>query len=516
MKLSKLSKIVLFPFFAGVFSIPSIFSLLRQGFFTSDDGGWMIIRFAAFYSSFSDGQFPVRFLKGLNFGYGYPVANFLYPGFMYMATPFHFLGFGFVDSVKIVLMLSFIFSSVFTFLWLRTLFGKLPSLIGSVLFVYTPYHLYDLYKRGSVGEIVSLTFVPLVLYGVEKRNYYVISISIFLLIVSHNSMALLFLPVIVSYILIRYFLDKKIFFGVGTGIALSSFFIVPAVFELGYTYFKKTTISNPSEYFVGLEMIGIISILLLLASLVIFKMGRKNNNVSHNGLFVLFISVSFISMFLSTFLSEVIWKTPIASLLQFPFRVLSLLLLTNAFFAAYILNFLKGTRRYVVFILLLIISFYSSFKFMKPAEFTNIPDTVYATNPATTTVKNEYMPMWVKEFPTSQYEHKVELLNGKGEVINVIERSNRISFELDNSTSTKIRLNTVYYPGWRAYVDNNEVDIHYENSKGVMDIPIAEGQRNIRFVFSETPLRILADGISVIAVVLLIAYSFRKVYKFKK
>ncbi len=515
MKLSKLSKIVLFPILAGILSIPSIFSLLRQGFFTSDDGGWMIIRFAAFYSSFSDGQFPVRFLKGLNFGYGYPVANFLYPGFMYMATPFHLLGFGIVDSIKIVVIFSFIFSSVFTFLWLRTLFNKLPSLIGSVLFVYTPYHLFDLYKRGSVGEIVSLTFVPLVLYGIEKRNFYVISIAIFLLIISHNSMALLFLPLILAYIFIRYSVDKKLILGVGTGIALSSFFIFPAVLELGYTYFKKTSISNPSEYFVGIDLIGIISILLPLASLVVYRLMRKNKKDS-TGIIFLFITVSLIGIFLSTSLSEFLWKTPIASLLQFPFRVLALLLVSNAFLSAFIVNFFKGSIRIVVCVVILCVSAYSCISFLKPEEFNDIPDSVYATNPATTTVKNEYMPIWVTEFPESQYEHKVELLNGVGEVGNLIEKSNNISFDLNNNTATEIRLNTVYYPGWRAYVDNNEVKIQYMNPKGVMDIPIAEGQKNIRFVFSETPARLIADLISGLAVIALMLYPFWVRNKFKK
>lgn len=516
MKLSKLNKILLFPVLAGIFSIPSIFSLLRQGFFTSDDGGWMIIRFAAFYSSLSDGQFPVRFLKGLNFGYGYPVANFLYPGFMYMATPFHLLGFGLVDSIKIVLVASFIFSGVFTFLWLRTIFGNLVSLIGAALFVYTPYHLHDLYKRGSVGEIVALTFVPLLLFGIERKNYYLISISIFLLIISHNSMALLFLPVIITYILIRYSLDKKILFGVGTGIALSSFFILPAVFELGYTYFKTTSISNPSEYFVGIDLIGFISILLVIASLVVYRFKKSSKHKIHRRLFILFIGVSLLSIFLSTTPSELLWKTPIASLLQFPFRVLALLLLSNAFLAAFTLDYFKGTLRILVFVFILCVTTYSSFIFLKPAEFADIADAVYATNPDTTTVKNEYMPIWVKQFPKSQYDHKVELLNGVGEVKNLIERSNFISFESFSNTTRAIRVNTIYYPGWKAYVNKKEVNIEYDNPNGVMEIDTPSGEQNVQFIFSETPLRIFANLVSLFAVLILVSYPLLRFIKLKK
>jgi len=72
--------------------IPIIF-ILKPGFPVTDDGTWLIIRFSAFFESFKSGQFPVRFLYRLNDGMGYPVSNFLYPLYMYLATPIHIVGF---------------------------------------------------------------------------------------------------------------------------------------------------------------------------------------------------------------------------------------------------------------------------------------------------------------------------------------------------------------------------------------------------------------------------------------
>ena len=77
---------------------PLILPLLSKGFFVSDDGEWMVIRFSAFYEALRSGQFPVRFLMRLNQGYGYPVSDFLYPGFMYLGVPLHVIGFSFVDT----------------------------------------------------------------------------------------------------------------------------------------------------------------------------------------------------------------------------------------------------------------------------------------------------------------------------------------------------------------------------------------------------------------------------------
>jgi len=97
----------------AIFCLPSILPLFHPGFFQSDDGEWMIIRFSAFFQALSDGQFPVRFLGRLNHEYGYPVANFLYPGFMYLGVPIHILGIGFVDTIKIIFGFSMIGSAIF-------------------------------------------------------------------------------------------------------------------------------------------------------------------------------------------------------------------------------------------------------------------------------------------------------------------------------------------------------------------------------------------------------------------
>ena len=119
-------------------SVPTIMALFNPGFFQSDDGEWMIIRFASFYSALRDGQFPVRYLSSLNYGYGYPVANFLYPGFMYLATLIHVLGFGFVESIKIVLGLSMVGSAIFCYFWLSRFFDRFSSFVGSLFYLYTP------------------------------------------------------------------------------------------------------------------------------------------------------------------------------------------------------------------------------------------------------------------------------------------------------------------------------------------------------------------------------------------
>src|SRR5689334_19214197 len=80
-----------------------LWPLLKPGFFKTDDGNWMIIRLSAFFQTWREGQFPVRFLGRLNHSYGYPVSNFLYPGFLYIGSLIHALGLSFVTTVKVIL-----------------------------------------------------------------------------------------------------------------------------------------------------------------------------------------------------------------------------------------------------------------------------------------------------------------------------------------------------------------------------------------------------------------------------
>src|SRR3989344_7392846 len=99
-----------------------LWPIMRPGFFISDDGEWMIIRLSAFYQSLAQGQFPVRFLTRLNHSYGYPVANFLYPGFLYIGSLLHWVGISLVGSIKLILAGSIVGASVGLYAWLSRRF----------------------------------------------------------------------------------------------------------------------------------------------------------------------------------------------------------------------------------------------------------------------------------------------------------------------------------------------------------------------------------------------------------
>ncbi|RJQ37718.1 hypothetical protein C4559_03215 [Candidatus Microgenomates bacterium] len=511
------SKIIIV-IFLFLFSFPSIFSLLSPGFFQTDDGEWMAIRFSAFHQAFRDGQIPVRFLDRLNNGFGYPVANFLYPGFMYLGEPIHFLGFNFVNTIKIIFGLSMISSAFFTYLWLSKFFNKSSAFIGSLFYLYTPYHLFDLYKRGSIGEVLSLAVIPFVFWQIERKSFLWISLGIFFLILSHNTLALLFIPLIFLYFLISQKGNLKFFLfsnwlPIIFGVFLSAFFWLPAIFELSYVRFSNVLVSDFKQYFAPLELIGLSTIIVLSFSTfflygVLTSFSFKNwAKLNAEKIFVLMLFISFLSIFFSSKISFSLWNYIPFSFIQFPFRLLSYLPLSLSFLCAFIIFKLEGKKQIIAYFVLFSVLVLSSLPYFKPAEFFDKNDSSYATNEGTTTVKNEYMPKWVKQNPTEHFKNKVEFEEGKGEINNLFYDSKKISFDVVSPEISSITVNIIYYPGWKAYINNKETSINFNNEKGLISLSMPKGESSVVLTLSETPLRLFADIISILSFISLIIFN---------
>ena len=477
-----------------LFILPGVWALLQPGFFLSDDGEWMVIRFSAFYENLVNGQFPVRFLSRLNNGFGYPVSNFLYPLFMYIGTPIHALGFSFVDTIKIILGGSLILGGIFSFLWLRRMFGNAASFAGALVYSLFPYHLWDIYKRGSVGEVLALSIVPFILWQTKRRNLTLVSLGIGSLIVSHNTLALLFLPVIAGYMILNTNL-KFLFLTMLLGLGLSAFFSLPAIYDLRFTVFSQVSVSNFSDYFINqtnLSLLGLISPAIIILSVLLFK---KNKN------FLYFLLITLVSAFLTFDISSIFWKF-LSPLVQFPFRFLSVVMLGLAFLAAFNIEKLTGRVQKTALTIIILLIFISAKDFLYPSKLQNYPDSYYSTNQDTTTVKNEYMPKWVKNLPLS-YSSKVEVVEGSSKIENLKLSPNKIMF--DAFSEGKIQVNTVYFPGWKVFVNGEEAGVSYEEN-GLIMFDIQEKENKIEAKFAETNLRLFFDFISIISLILVVGW----------
>jgi hypothetical protein len=469
----------------GIALIP----LLRHGFFVTDDGDWMIIRLSAFYQSFREGQFPVRLLGRLNFSYGYPIANFLYPGFMYLGSLIHAVGFSFENSVKIIMGMSFIVSGIFGYLWLRKFFSSFASSIGAMTIPLAPYMLFDAYKRGSVGELLAISISLICLWAIEEKKYWLLPLVYGFFLTSHNTLALMLTIVLMIYIIVRreWWAFKAVLIGLG----LAAFFWIPALYERKYVMFDQAIISNPFEYFATGGTIYLFHAVQVLSACGWLLFIRKKSSQEK-----MLASIFLLAIFFASALSAPFWSvSSIARVIQFPYRFLGVACIAGSFFVARIIDEWKNAGKYIAIVFLGII-FLHTYNVLSPVRYVERPEGFYSTNEATTTVADEYLPKWVTTRPLKRSFERLTWFSGSGKIHPIKLTTQTVQADIEANEVSIIQINSIFYPGWGILLDGIPQVIDYDNTDGLIRVTIPAGKHTLFAQFRETGPRFLADCLS--------------------
>ncbi len=394
-----------------VLLFPLLWPLVTPGFFRSDDGEWMVIRLVAFFDTLRSGQFPVRFLWNLNHGFGYPVTNFLYPLPFYFGSLIHLVGFSFIDSIKIIFVLSFVLSAWFMYILVNKKWGKWAGMAAGLFYVYAPYRIFDVYSRGSLGESVAFIFIPLVFLFLNNKKVIPAALAIAALISSHNVIAFLFFPIIILFMFIKKFDIRNLILVILLALGASSWFWFPALYDLQYTRATMTQVANFKDYFLNFNLLG-----LIIPAVVVLSIKDKNLSFARWTLLL--------SLFFAVPISGFLWEiSPLPKLVQFPWRFLSV----TVFFASILVGSLVKTKKLFFFFMVAII-----ITTRITVDKIYFGDEYYVTNDDTTTVKNEYMPKWVKSDPTQRTSANAAVyfpgINPSNFDANGIVRAEKITF----------------------------------------------------------------------------------------
>ena len=476
-----------------VASILVLWPLLRQGFFITDDGDWMIIRLSAFYQSIAEGQFPVRFLGRLYHNFGYPVSNFLYPGFMYVGSIIRAIfGFSYVDIIKILLGISIAGSGTILYSALRKKYDILSSLGGAASFILSPYVAFDLYTRGSVGELFAFLPASILLYALLARLYWVVPAATAVLILSHNSLALLFIAAfsILSFSQVKPWTYIR---GMILGVGMATFFWLPALFERRFVIFDQVSVADSFSYFVGFPNIYLLGVAVFAALAILVRTHKREIHVEKiSAMIVLIASV------LALPISRVVWvMIPfLSSLMQFPYRFLSLSCMVGAIAVAYCMSQVPKGHKVILLVLIFGLLGYQIVYKQLSIAYVDRVEGYYSTNEGTTTVKNEYMPRWVQVIQTARAIKKVEVLSGDATYFSGKETPQRIDGIIEAQSESLVQINTVYYPGWGVAIDGQLTTVDYKNPNGVMRIIVPTGRHRLEASFRETGFRLITDIVS--------------------
>jgi len=519
--------------------------LFTPGYFPMHDDT-QIARVVVMGRALRQGQFPVRWVSDLGYGYGYPIFNFYGPLPYYIGGFLYALGLSGLLATKIMMGIGLVGAGLAMYFTLSEIVGVLGGILGATLYMLAPYHAVQAYVRGSVGEYYALIFLPLIFLGLWRvctRKHGISgvllgSFGIAGLIVSHAILGyagVLFIGIILLLYATYFFRKvitgdkiKKIFFLFMLGLGLSAFFWLPAITEMRYTNVASqiTNTANFRDHFVcpiqlwdsvwgyggsskgcldGLSFkVGkihlLIGLVVLLGIIFGFIRNIRGKYISGIGLSILLLSCFFMLS-----VSQPVWQVlPLFAYVQYPWRFLTFAIFGVSLIASQIVYLPTSKLLRVVCVGICIIGvvfveakrFVPQYTYNRPAaDFETDIDIRYRASK----ISDEYLPGDVLRPKEAQNVVRDTIAKSDFYTVEIMEISDtykKIAFHANGDT--RARINTAYFPGWHYVV--NVDDITPAIDHGLPTIPIPSGYSVMQMRFTDTPVRTIGNVISLLSI----------------
>ncbi len=514
--------------------LPAVKDLFIPGGFTSHDLNHHVIRQISMNKLLSEGQFPPRWSGEINHEYGYPVFLFNYPLPPLIGEIIHQLGFGFVDSVKGVFLISILISGVGMYLFLKSLFNnRLAAVLGAIFWIYAPVRFLNVYVAAALGNALACGIIPYLFWCTTEviktgKTKWVIWGGMFLslLIMTHNVSVVMFIPVLALFVILNLFQNlnnqrSRIKFGMTIvymfliGFGISAWFWIPSLWDKQYIRYDQFMAGFYQERFIDFyslirskwgygsdfsNQIGLVHLGMMGGLIGIMVWFRKVREVRWMGGFIL--SIFILSIFLTQKISLPLWDNlPLLSYIQFPNRWLTVTVFAACIATALVIKYLPHQKILVVSLIILVI--YANRNHWHINQSTNHSEDYYRNLKTTATAYDEHLPIWAKPMTVDPIS-KVQ--SEKGAVGIITNHSNLIKAQITTDQATPVKINQYYFPGWKVLVDGKQVEVNYlqpGEDHGLMMINLPSGKHLVEAKFSETWPRMIADGISGLSLLLI-------------
>lgn len=193
---------------------------------------------------FEDLQIPCRWVQNVVGFYGSPFFNYHAPLPYYFGELIFYLTSKLHFAVKSVFIFSFIACFIFIYLLLRKIRSRNTAVFLAVLGSLSFYFGLKLFNIEPVDKMWSLVFFVASFYAIVRlrkqtslKNILFLELITAFLITSHQRSVIFFLPILAVFIFTQLASNKHVEFLIGSfsgiflGLLLSSFYLVPMVFE---------------------------------------------------------------------------------------------------------------------------------------------------------------------------------------------------------------------------------------------------------------------------------------------
>ncbi len=549
-----------------VFVLYACAPLFSPGFYPMHDDE-QIGRLYDLNASLEAGHVPPRIVPNLGFGYGYPFFNFYPPFAYYVGEIFYVLGFGLIVSTKLMVFSGFLLSALFMYLLAKQFFGKIGGTISAVSYTLLSYKAVDVYARGAYAEFYAFVPLPLIFLSIYKigkhsRSWFILwnALSVVVLVLSHNLIALMSVPFIGIWLLVNlYFAKSKIAYVVESsasfmlGFGLTAYFFIPSYLERGQTLINilTTELANYSLHFVctyqlwgyggsipscfdGISFeVGKVELVLsvIVLGYAVFKLLKSKTKDLYISVISFFLMLV-LSLFFMVKFSKPLWDAfPPFWYVQFPWRFLLFAGLFASLLSGGVVLFLKkrSVLGIVVVIVFALLLYFSNGKFVPQRQF-NATDADYIEKIRweTSGLAYEYVPKGIQTYISDIGTTKIDItenevassssivISGEMSVQEEVNKPHLKKFEVDAVSPGVFQINTFSFPGWKVYVDQEEVNYADSNKLKLIQINLAPGSHIVEARFEDTPVRLVGNLISGISIIIACIIVFVLIRKHKK
>ncbi len=444
-----------------------IIGVIAKPFFRSDlvklehdlnDLQFQAPRIANYYLALTQGQLPPRWAPNLQFGFGYPVLEFIYQYPLIVSTAFYVIGLNIQESLNATIIVSIIMAGLGMYLYSYQRTKKtFLSLIPTLLYIAAPYSLLNLYVRGAVGEVSFWGLLPWVLIFIQNKKhqdkllYWLISVPVFVLfLLSHQISLMIAIPVLAIWFLITERSLKKIInqnssliIQIALAILISQFFWTPMLIEKSlvqvendyavrhfWEYYPESLslLYSPwnfgkkgieMSFMVGWAQLGVVLLSLWLILGKFFKRDPFSNYglrlpAGEAGITSFWLVVFFLSLFLMLPISKFIWQISLLPIMQFPWRLLWLAVFSSVMLSINILEKIKLNKQFnnvailAILILLSLGSINRLIKHTHPEYHFSQTDYEWFQYPLTSGAADEHLPKgWDKNINNKLHDQVV-------------------------------------------------------------------------------------------------------------
>ena len=500
-------------------------------------------------------KIPPRIAPDFSFKLGFPVFNYYAPSPYWITSSFHLAGMSIINSLKVSFLLAIVLSFISMYLFTSQFFGFFPSLLSGALYASSPWLAVEIFIRGNLAETWFIALLPLALWAVyinqkSKSRWFFVFTSLILgfVLTSHNVLSIVFVPVILTFILLLKNKNKNLL-SLLFAFFINAYYFIPAILEIGATnaisivkqaHYSQNLLclwqlwttqfwgyggSGPNCIDDGMSfMLGKPQIILGLTGLIflIIKIIKEREN--RLPLFFI-ISLFFASIYFVTYLSLPfsLFFEKYLLFFQFPWRLLVFSLFGISFFIAAI-NIPKKFKKLEIFFALLSIAVivYNS-KFFIKHMMTNkkfnqdFLSSLYINKMVSYKVA-EYLPItvdykkWLELEPMATGKEKIETTLIDNQFIHSLDKGkidildDQPFYKKASTSSKKVLINVSYSPYWKITVNNQKIipkNLDYLG-RPILDI---DGPSIITVKYEQTTIEKTGNLVSIVTFIALILFA---------